>query len=79
MKLESSRVRETTSQYDLPRCEQCDSPLTAPQWSEQVNARCVKHLWSCGICGYQFEQSVYFARDLMTGEVEGGDVKASRW
>lgn len=79
MKLESSRARQTTSLHNPPRCEQCDTPLTAPQWSEQVSARCIKHLWSCEICGYQFEQSVYFARDLMRGEATSGDIKTRHW
>jgi ribosomal protein L37AE/L43A len=78
MKLESSRARQTTSQYDFPRCEQCDNPLIAPEWSEQVSARCVRHLWSCEICGYQFEQSVYFAKDLKMGEAERSDIEARR-
>jgi ribosomal protein L37AE/L43A len=63
MKLESSRASQSLRQYDFPRCEQCNSLLTAPEWSEQLSERCIRHLWSCDICGYQFEQSVYFAKD----------------
>jgi hypothetical protein len=63
MKLEHSRAQNSPSQKYFPRCEQCDALLTVPEWSERVNARCVRHLWSCSICGYQFEQSVYFAVD----------------
>ena len=62
MKLESSRLKEGLRQQHFPRCEQCDSLLTVPEWSEQVNVRCVRHLWSCDVCGYQFEQLVYFAK-----------------
>jgi hypothetical protein len=63
MKLEPSRMRESLSQQYFPRCEQCDGLLTVPEWSERVSARCIRHLWSCSVCGYQFEQSVYFAVD----------------
>jgi uncharacterized paraquat-inducible protein A len=62
MKLETSRLRDDHGSAQFSRCEQCDSLLTVPEWSEQVGARCVRHLWSCDICGYQFEQLVYSRR-----------------
>jgi transcription elongation factor Elf1 len=33
--------------------------LIAPIWSEHVSDRCVRHVWSCEACGYEFETSVY--------------------
>jgi ribosomal protein L37AE/L43A len=41
------------------QCAQCGDPLVAPEWSEHVNERCVRHLWSCEACGYEFETAVY--------------------
>ena len=38
---------------------QCGDALVAPEWSEHVNERCVRHLWSCEACGYEFETSIY--------------------
>ena len=40
-------------------CAQCGGKLLAPEWSEHVNERCVRHFWSCDDCGYEFESSVY--------------------
>ena len=40
-------------------CPQCADTLVAPEWSEHVNERCVRHLWSCETCGYEFETVVY--------------------
>jgi len=42
-------------------CPQCTAWLLAPDWSEYLNERCVRHTWSCEACGYQFETAVYFA------------------
>jgi ribosomal protein L37AE/L43A len=41
-------------------CAQCGVKIVAPEWSEHVSDRCVRHLWSCEACGYQFETSVFF-------------------
>jgi len=27
--------------------------------AEHVSERCVRHVWSCEACGYEFETSVY--------------------
>jgi predicted RNA-binding Zn-ribbon protein involved in translation (DUF1610 family) len=43
-------------------CAQCGDALVAPQWSEHVSEHCVRHLWSCDECGYEFETSIYFRR-----------------
>jgi uncharacterized protein with PIN domain len=63
MKLETSRGHTAVSQQYFPRCERCNGVLVAPEWSEPVNARCVRHLWSCDDCGYRFESWVYAAKD----------------
>ena len=41
-------------------CAQCGVGLIAPVWSEHVNERQVRHLWSCDDCRYEFETLVFF-------------------
>jgi hypothetical protein len=45
------------------QCAQCLGPLFLPEWSEHVDATCVRHLWECDACGYAFETTVRFAID----------------
>jgi hypothetical protein len=40
-------------------CIRCDHRLIAPNWSEYVSERHVRHSWSCESCGHQFETSDY--------------------
>jgi uncharacterized protein with PIN domain len=47
--------------YSQNSCPQCNERLLAPNWSEYLNERCVRHTWSCDGCGYEFETSVFFA------------------
>jgi ribosomal protein L37AE/L43A len=53
-----TRARLVTSSKNS--CPQCSEWLLAPDWSEYLNDRCVRHTWSCEACGYQFETAVYF-------------------
>jgi hypothetical protein len=41
-------------------CAQCGDRLYIPEWSELVDARRMRHLWTCDSCGYQFETTVRF-------------------
>ena len=41
-------------------CAQCGSAIVASSWSEHVNERCVRVLWTCDSCGYEFETSTIF-------------------
>src|SRR6266496_231253 len=54
MRLSTAMPIETRPRYFTP-CAQCGDALLAPEWSEHVNERCVRHLWTCETCGYQFE------------------------
>jgi len=45
-------------QFNL--CAQCGAALIAPEWVERLGDRCVRNLWICEACDYQFETSVYF-------------------
>jgi rubredoxin len=54
-------TRASLVTYNKNNCPQCGQWLLAPDWSEYVNTRCVRHSWSCEVCDYQFETAVYFA------------------
>lgn len=47
--------------YCRNKCPQCSEWLLAPDWSEFINERRVRHTWSCEACGYAFETDVFFA------------------
>jgi hypothetical protein len=40
-------------------CAQCGESIIAPVWSEHVSDRCVRHLWQCEACDYEFESEVH--------------------
>jgi hypothetical protein len=44
-------------------CAQCGASVIAPEWSECLNKRHIRHVWCCARCDYQFETSVYFRAD----------------
>ena len=55
----AARTRLAT--YDKNICPQCSASLLAPDWSEHLNERSVRHSWSCDACGYGFETTVVFS------------------
>jgi hypothetical protein len=42
-------------------CAQCGGVIVAPEWSEHRSEFCIRNVWSCEACGYQFERTVYFS------------------
>jgi ribosomal protein L37AE/L43A len=42
------------------QCAQCGFLIIAPEWSQYLSERCVRHSWSCEMCGYQFESTIHF-------------------
>jgi RNase P subunit RPR2 len=36
-------------------CDRCKTHLIAPEWSEALNERETVHIWSCPICGNEFQ------------------------
>ena len=56
------RTRFRTASYPrlTNRCAQCGEVMFMPEWSEHLNERRVRHLWSCDTCGYRFETVVAF-------------------
>jgi rubredoxin len=55
----AARTRLIT--YDKNTCPQCSAWLLAPDWSEHISERRVRHSWSCDVCSYAFETTVFFA------------------
>jgi ribosomal protein L37AE/L43A len=43
------------------QCAQCGADLIAAAWSEHLSESCVRNVWSCDACGYQFEDTVYLS------------------
>ena len=41
-------------------CAQCGKLLFIPEWSEHVDDRRVRHLWTCEPGSYSFETTVVF-------------------
>ena len=35
--------------------------MIAPDWSEHLSEHCVRNVWSCEACSYQFEDTVYLS------------------
>src|SRR5215831_4223678 len=63
MRLSTAMPSQTRPRYFTP-CAQCGDALLAPEWSEHVSERCVRHLWTCETCGYEFETTVYLGSRL---------------
>jgi hypothetical protein len=36
-------------------CDRCKTHLIAPEWSECINERETVHIWSCPVCGNEFQ------------------------
>ena len=56
----TDKPRTRLATYEKNTCLQCGAWLLAPDWSEHLNERCVRHTWSCEACGYDFETTVVF-------------------
>ena len=39
-------------------CPQCGADVIAPEWCEHISAHCVRNVWSCEACDYQFEEKI---------------------
>jgi len=46
----------------MPMCPQCGDTVLAPEISEHLSPRHVRHTWSCDACGYGFETLVDVSR-----------------
>jgi len=48
-------------QRAVSECAQCGANMIAPTWSEHLSNHCVRNVWSCETCGYQFEDTIYLS------------------
>ena len=60
MELRSRTVRAFHRSRPVLPCAQCGTTLLAPEWSEYLDDRRIRHLWECESCGYQFETLVCY-------------------
>ena len=49
------------NRLSVSECAQCGAEMIAPKWSEHLSDQCVRNVWSCEACGYQFEDLVYLS------------------
>ena len=67
MELRSRNARAFHRSRPVVPCAQCGDTLFAPEWSEYLDDRRVRHLWSCDACGYEFESEVCYPRPRAGG------------
>jgi ribosomal protein L37AE/L43A len=60
MELRSRTKRSFHQSRPVVPCAQCGDTLFAPEWSEYLDERRVRHLWTCDSCGYEFESMVCY-------------------
>ena len=60
MELRSRNERAFHQSKPIVPCAQCGDTLLAPEWSEYLDDRRIRHLWSCDHCGYEFESEVFY-------------------
>ncbi len=51
-------------------CAQCGCDIIAPEWSEYLSTGCVRNVWTCEACGYEFEDTVYFSAPKLQAELK---------
>jgi hypothetical protein len=59
MELRTRKFRSVPPRPIAP-CAQCGDTLFAPEWSEYVDERRIRHLWTCDTCDYRFETLVCY-------------------
>lgn len=59
--MELSHAVKNSRPRTITQCGQCGEQLFAPEWSEHIDERRVRHLWECQDCGYSFETTIRFA------------------
>jgi ribosomal protein L37AE/L43A len=64
MKLHGTSPRKFPHAQPITECRQCGEQLFAPEWSEYVDERRIRHVWVCDACGYSFETEARFPRML---------------
>ncbi len=60
MELRSPNSRAYIHSRPVTECAQCGKRLFAPEWSEPLDERRIRHLWCCDACDYEFETVIRF-------------------
>lgn len=63
MELRSRRIRPYRQSRPIAPCAQCGQMLFAPEWTEYLDSRRIRHLWCCEGCDYRFEAVVCYPPD----------------
>ena len=50
----------SVNEKPLHLCPNCSAYIIAAVWSERVSDRCVRSVWSCEVCGFEFETAATF-------------------
>ena len=57
--MEGNRKSALQFKRNSNQCAQCSRTLIAPVWTEYLKEHCIRHLWNCDACGYEYETLVY--------------------
>jgi ribosomal protein L37AE/L43A len=49
------------NRVSVNQCAQCGADIIAAERSEHLSESCVRNVWACDACGYQFEDTVYLS------------------
>jgi ribosomal protein L37AE/L43A len=60
MELRTGKSHPFHQSQPIVACAQCGVMLFAPEWTEYLDERRVRHLWNCTSCGYAFETLVRY-------------------
>jgi hypothetical protein len=58
--LQAASGAKGASLTPLHICPKCAAYVVAATWSERVSDRCVRNVWSCDVCGFEFETAATF-------------------
>jgi len=58
MEIRTSSSAKHLSLRPMISCAQCGEALFAPEWSEHIDDRRIRHFWICEACDYKFETLV---------------------
>jgi hypothetical protein len=72
MQVRSHKLTSYIESKPAAPCAQCGRTLFAPEWSEYLGDRRVRHLWMCATCDYHFETLVVFPAEPAVRQDEKG-------
>ncbi len=61
------------------QCSQCGAAIIAAEWSEHLSDHCVRNIWSCDDCGYQFEDTIYLPPRKLADRTIGSEASPAAY